>query len=153
LDVDATDWAFLELDLQSLPRTHSVMLSIAQGTLRDQRVLAEGRHVFPLRRMASWTGSAPTISLVLMPDAKLSAAVAPGVQAQVSGVRLVSGGVWSAWRASLSEWFAHRPWLASSINGEGAAYAGRGGPSLPLLVLLLQGHHQRRSKLRLPAVR
>lgn len=136
LDVEAADWAFLELDLQALPSTHSVMLSIAQGDQRDQRVLPEGRHVFPLRRMPSWTGSAPTIAFMLVPDAKLSASVAPTVQVRISGVRLLSGGLWSAWRASLSEWFGYRPWLASSINGEGAAYAGRGGPSFPLLVFL-----------------
>jgi hypothetical protein len=136
LALDAADWAFLELDLQSLPDTHSVMLTIAQGSQRDQRVLPEGRHVFPLRRLPSWTGLAPTISLVLVPDAKLSPAVAPSAEVRVSGMRLVSGGLWSAWRSSLSEWFAYRPWLASSINGEGAAFAGRGGPSLPLLVFL-----------------
>ena len=136
LDVTAEDWAFVELEVRDLPRTHSLILSIAQGAQQDQRVLPEGRHVFPLRRMPSWSGTAPTLSLLLVPDAKLPLASAPDAQAKISGVRLLSGGLWGAWRASLSEWFAYRPWLASSINGEGAAYAGRGGPSLPLLVFL-----------------
>jgi hypothetical protein len=135
-DVDAADWAFLELEVQAMPRTHSLMLSITQGGQRDQRVLPQGRHVFPLRRMPSWTGTAPTLSFLLVPDSKLAIAAAPAAQVQISAVRLLSGGLWSAWRTSLSEWFAYRPWLASSINGEGAAYAGRGGPSLPLLVFL-----------------
>lgn len=137
------EWGFLEYEAEGLGPAHVLMLVIESDSGQELRQLPMGRHVLPLWRFGAWNGgvaaatpSTPRLSLFVRADERLAMEDLPAAELRLHGLELQSGGLWPALRSAFSEWFAPRPWLASSINGEGSAYAGRGGPSLPLWIAL-----------------
>lgn len=137
------EWGFLEYEAEGLGPAHVLMLVIESDTGQELRQLPMGRHVLPLWRFRAWKGDAaaglpstPRLSLFVRADERLAVEDLPAAELRLHGLELQSGGLWPALRSTFSEWFAPRPWLPSSINGEGSAYAGRGGPSLPLWIAL-----------------
>ena len=137
------EWGFLEYQAEGLGPAHVLMLVIESDSGQELRQLPMGRHVLPLWRFRAWNGDAaaatpstPRLSLFVRADERLAVEDLPAAELRLLSLELQSGGLWPALRSAFSEWFAPRPWLASSINGEGSAYAGRGGPSLPLWIAL-----------------
>jgi len=134
------EWGFLEYQAEGLGPTHVLMLVIESDSGQELRQLPMGRHVLPLWRFGAWNGgvaaATPRLSLFVRADERLAVEDLPAAELRLLSLELQSGGLWPALRSAFSEWFAPRPWLASSINGEGSAYAGRGGPSLPLWIAL-----------------
>jgi len=137
------EWGFLEYEAEGLGMAHVLMLLIESDAGQELRQLPMGRHVLPLWRFRAWSGDAgdstastPRISVFVRADERLALQDLPEAELRLHVLELQSGGLWPALRSAFSEWFAPRPWLASSINGEGSAFAGRGGPSLPLWIAL-----------------
>ncbi len=137
------EWGFLEYQAEGLGPAHVLVLVIESDSGQELRQLPMGRHVLPLWRFRAWNGDAaaatpstPRLSLFVRADERLAMEDLPAAELRLLSLELQSGGLWPALRSAFSEWFAPRPWLASSINGEGSAYAGRGGPALPLWIAL-----------------
>lgn len=149
----AGDWGFLEYSIEGLGSSHRVLLQIQSAEGSEARALPLGHHVLPLWRFGAWRGGSPRLRLLVVGEDMLRTSELPAVSLRIERLQLLSGGMRPALRAALSEWFAPRPWAASSINGEGSAYAGRGGPWLPLWIglclasVLLVLPRQRRARM------